>query len=446
MDTFKATHLLSCELNYELRLRGVESDRPHDQKRKILGRIIAKEQQQNFDRNTLSDSSYDPEVEKTEIEQSLKSIETLIKDFEGPTSDSAYKRAISRLEHIVGRIKRVRTIETDAIYNEMLKFKNESYATALELDAELHERVCETVPTQFHNSSVLGNTHITNNNPCNFSQPTACSSKGVPVYKLGIQFDGEPSKLLSFIEKVEELAEARNVSQSNLFSSASDLFTGKATYWFRQVKSCLSNWEDLVLKLKKDFLSTDFDEDIWTQIKSRRQGKTEPVVLFIACLETLFARLSRTPAETTKIRYIKLGLQREYQTRLALSDIDSVSTLSNLCKRLEEADVLGLATSSRTISCLGDPELAYISDRSSSSNSNTNVHIKKKFNNQKRKSVKPVNSQVNVTSSNKVISCWRCGLQNHTFKNCISNIKKKFCFKCGKEDTTSKECSCNKGN
>lgn len=71
---------------------------------------------------------------------------------------------------------------------------------------------------------------------------------------------------------------------------------------------------------------------------------------------------------------------------------------------------------------LGDPELVYISDKISASNSKVNVH--KKNNDQKRKSVKSVNSQVNVTSSDKAISCWRCGLQNHTFRNCTSNIKK----------------------
>lgn len=68
----------------------------------------------------------------------------------------------------------------------------------------------------------------------------------------------------------------------------------------------------MVLKLKKDFLIADFGEDLWAQIKSRKQGKLVPAVLFIACLETLFVRLSRPSAEITKIRYIKLGVQREY--------------------------------------------------------------------------------------------------------------------------------------
>lgn len=46
---------------------------------------------------------------------------------------------------------------------------------------------------------------------------------------------------------------------------------------------------------------------------------------------------------------MKLGLQDEYRKRLALSDIESVATLSNLCKRLEEADILSLPSTSSSM-------------------------------------------------------------------------------------------------
>lgn len=61
----------------------------------------------------------------------------------------------------------------------MLKLKYESFATALQLNAELHEHLYDD--------------------------------------------------------------ETRNISKPNLFSSTSDLFTGKATLWIRQVKSFISN-------------------------------------------------------------------------------------------------------------------------------------------------------------------------------------------------------------
>lgn len=70
-----------------------------------------------------------------------------------------------------------------------------------------------------------------------------------------------------------------------LFHSASDLFIEKATFWYRQIKSSVYDWDSMILK--KDFLNSDFDEEIFGQMKSRKQGRLEPVVLFIAYLEAL---------------------------------------------------------------------------------------------------------------------------------------------------------------
>lgn len=77
----------------------------------------------------------------------------------------------------------------------------------------------------------------------------------------------------------------------------------------------------------------------------RKQGKGEPVILYISCLEALFKRLSHQVAETIKIKYIRIGLQQDFRDRLALIEIDSVCALGSLCKKLEESRVM---TSSST--------------------------------------------------------------------------------------------------
>lgn len=62
--SFKANQLLLPELNYELRIRDVFTDRPIDEKRKILGRLLHKERQKDFDVSTLKDQSFNFELEK----------------------------------------------------------------------------------------------------------------------------------------------------------------------------------------------------------------------------------------------------------------------------------------------------------------------------------------------------------------------------------------------
>lgn len=470
--SFKAVHLLLPELNYELRIRNTFTQKSQEDKRKILGRLLVKERQQNVDVSKLQDPNYDFNTEKSEIETTLLSIENLISDFEGPSTDSCFKRANSRLMHVTLRIQRivvegVKDEEKDIIRD----YKNEAYASALKLEAQLHDSVKDTDPNTFLNSSVI-NPNILNSS----SQPAIQSthSKSVPVYKLGVQFDGSPKSLLSFIEKIEEVSCARNVSKSDLFNSASDLFSDKATFWFRQIKSSVSDWDSLVGKLKKDFLTSDFDDEIWNQIKSRRQGRNEPVILYIACMETLFSRLSNHPAVVTKVKYIKHGLQPEYQKRLALCDVDNVEVLSNLCKKLEEADVLSLASTSSQSKCTIDTELAYLSDSRIStvnkkqkdfSPKNNKPFNKNKFNSfgtssknsssPKNQSFKNQNKTTNLNvnavdfspkSESKSVTCWSCGLANHTFRNCLSPVKRKFCFKCGFPNVTSKDCKNCSGN
>lgn len=468
-QSFRATELLLPELNYELRIRDVITDKPHADKRKILGRLLAKEKQQGFDTSLLVDKNFDFIIEKSEIESTLTSIESLISDFEGPTTDSCFRRANGRLNHVIQRIKRIKLDPTtpDAIS----KFKNEAYASALSLEADLFDRVKE--PETFLNTTVLNSTlpNTTACNPIVIPSP----SKTIQVYKFGIQFDGNPKSVLSFVERVEEIAFARGVSKTDLFQSASDLFKDKATFWFRQIKSSVNDWDSLVQKLKKDFLVADFDEEIWNQIKNRKQGKYESVVLYLACMETLFSRLSHSSAEVTKIKYMKLGLQPEYQRRLALSDINSIETLSNLCKKLEEADILSLASTSSSHRGSIDTELAYISDekfskvfknknhpnkskekfikprtnfnKNKTDNKNQNRSSQASTNNNKPLNVNAVDSRPdNVTQGTKIVACWSCGQPNHTFRNCLASRKSKFCFKCGCPNTTAKDCNRCTGN
>lgn len=453
--TFKPVHLLLNELNYELKIRNVVTNRSQDDKRKILARLLERERVERLDNLVDPDFNFDSETEV--INSTLESIKSLISEFEGPTSDSLYKRLKSRLAHITGRVQRIPKNGDDAQSALQVSFKNESYATCLQLDAELHERV------KTENPSI--NLVTSEPSACFQNTPVvvSCSANSMPVYKLGVQFDGEPKKLLSFIERVEELAQARHISKTNLFESVSDLFTGKATFWLRQVKSQVTDWDSLILKLKQDFLKSSCDEEIWEQIKTRCQGRQEPVVIFVACLEALFGRLSRPAAEVTKVRFIRNNLQPEYRKRLALHDINFVSELSNLCKKLEEADILDLESHNshnRSTTSLIDSELAYVSDSVSFSEP-TNISKNYSTRNNRKKSKLNKNTVTNVasTSENKEMSspstsmsnsssliCWNCNQANHTYSRCKLKFRKRFCFRCGTPNVTIRTCTKCQGN
>lgn len=445
-DYFRANYLLKDEIDYELRIRGVVTDRNVNDKRKMLACLLNKERQANSNVLKLVDPSFDFDKESKEIESTIDSVKTLISDFEGPSADSIYLRARTRILHLTKRILRIKLDEIEADKVSKQKFKDEAYASAMFLDADLHERVKEPIPLKPSDLLAQPSSSIQplNNSNAPLSQHYYSP---YPVYKLGITFDGDSRNVLSFIERITEIAHSRHVSKTDLYESASELFSGKALFWLRHVKSTVSDWDSLLAKLKSDFLSSDIDEELWKQIKERKQLKHEPSILYIAIMEGLFRRLTNNPVETTKVKYTIRGLHKEYRQRLALQDIDSVDKLSSLCKRLEEADILDFSSnsSSRQVLELSD-DRQHNAFKSTKSRNSAKDHKPNKVNNTplKKVSTTPSIDSKNSTSNN--LKCWNCGETNHVFKHCRSTIKKKFCFRCGSPNVTIKTCARCSGN
>nr|CAH7739559.1 unnamed protein product [Callosobruchus chinensis] len=75
------------------------------------------------------------------------------------------------------------------------------------------------------------------------------------------------------------------------------------------------------------------------EINNRTQGSEERVSLYICAMEGLFNRLPEKPDEKTIVNKIRRNLLPFYVAQLALHDINTVSELTTLCKRLEESRV-----------------------------------------------------------------------------------------------------------
>ena len=454
-EIFQPNHLLDTELNYELAIRAVNSTRPVADRRKILRRLLGKEQ--TGGKTEIVDElvkGLDFKTEAVEIEATMQSIKGIIADFEGNETDSTFLRMKSRLIHLLGRIKRLPYPENS---EDAKSFQKEAHASCLLLEADLYDCVTKD------------NLNLANN----FAPPApiihvappvvSCSGNVLKISDWSITFNGNPKDLYDFLERITELAESRKVKQEDLFNSASELFVGDAFVWYRSVKSSVDNWDSLVCRLKRDFLHFDVEDDLWNQIKHRKQKRNESVAVFIAHLEVLFARLVHPPAEITKIKHIRQNLLPDYITQLALADIPSVQDLVNLCRKLEEASYI--RNKNHTVTELSNLNISDSSSKNkfhSNSNFNknkfSNNHFKNKNNSSNANIVNeksPLNSgsKLNATSNNssKVqsnsksnIVCWNCSMPNHTYQSC--RLKRKlFCFKCGLLDVKINNCpNCSK--
>ncbi|KAG5873313.1 hypothetical protein JTB14_002096 [Gonioctena quinquepunctata] len=90
-ETSRPIHLLFEELNNELAIRGVLTNKPQDERKKNSARFIDREKNSPGSTIILSLYSFDSTTEKSAIDTTLNSIEAETDEFEGSSSDSSFK-------------------------------------------------------------------------------------------------------------------------------------------------------------------------------------------------------------------------------------------------------------------------------------------------------------------------------------------------------------------
>lgn len=422
----KTIYLTSEELGYELKIRGISAPRKDlPTRRRILNRLLERENPAeilNYD-----NPDYNYVDERTEILSGLESLRGLVNEFEGPESDSAFRRIESRLAHVSNRSKRIKIPVEDDNLQEISDFKDDCIATCIELEALLYEKVQQIIEVGL-DASVVGqpsSSRVSFGMPHSSQQHASSSlnvsSVTVPIYKWGVQFDGSPQNALPFLERISELAIARKATKDDLFNSAIELFSGDGLVWYRHIRNNVFDWDALVEKLRLTFLPTNHDEKVWDEIKSRKQNKGESTSIFISFMESLFKKLSRKPCDVTKLRLIRQNILPHYITQLALVDVTDLSHLEALCKKLDEAHEAKIKVTGK------------ISRTSQLCSVESSPSV---LNKDRPNFSKPVSRNVNNSSN---LKCWNCHALGHAFQNCKAS-RNKFCYKCGKQNVIVRNC------
>lgn len=414
----EAKHLSEKEIDYLLSLCSIST------RKKTLS--VKRDMVQNF----LDQDSFKNRVDKyfhlskeiQEIDDTLKELEIMIIDFEGPKNDSMYKILISRLIILSERVNRFIIPEEDSDppgnIEKCTNFKKESYATCFELYTKLCKKGKAGDRLSFNpalNSTTIPSTAVTTN--------VGLSTKSVPIYKWGVTFDGT-SSVKAFLERVSELAIARHVDEAELFQGSLDLFQGAALTWFRANRDKFNTWSDITEALSRDFLPPCYEESLLEQIKSRCQGKNENVNIYVSTMMNLFSRLSNPHSEEEKLKIIRRNLLPKYLNYLVLQDIKDISELITYCKKIDELTFFKNRYNPPAASCL-ESDLSYIEAQASGSQGQSGS-----------------NKQNNTSNNNRQLSrtvCWNCNNYGHTYPNC-KRPRKKFCYKCGTPNVVVKTC------
>lgn len=409
------------ELNYEIKIRNVQPQGDCDEKRRTLRGLLS---QESSDRSFCPIvDCYEFDIDRTETKQSLDEIASLVDKFNGDVSDVSYKRLVSRLFHISGRISRIKT-ESDAQQSEQKKLRLQ----LLGLEGDFDGKIMPLTSTP--HSPILDPTFH------NFQY----SSKPVLPYKWNICFTGTTNNesVISFLEKVESIRIARGVNKDDLFKSAGDLFKSQAWTWYNNNKTRFQSWDQLTKKLKDDFLPYNYDENLLDEIRNRTQASNEKVALYIMNMEGLFNRLTEKPSEKIIIDRIRRNLLPTYISQLALLDIDTIDELVVKCKKLEES----LTWSERYKSPTVNKNFSYLEpDLSCPNFYESHFHKNKSFS--KPDDGRKPNFQFAKQIS--TLKCWNCFKDGHSHRECRRQ-KRIFCFGCGLEGVNKTACPKCNGN
>lgn len=247
------------------------------------------------------------------------------------------------------------------------------------------------------------------------------------IRKWNIQFSGnlEDTSVHNFLERVEELRHARNVSEAHLFNSAIDLFTGRALQWFRSNRERFGDWKSLTDLLRKHYEPPDYRARLFKDILNRTQDPSESIVDYLTCMNSMFRRYGHVE-DDIKLNIVVRNLAPFYSTQLP--SVSSLHDLEDACLILERKKYRAesYVPPSRRKNAFVDPDFAFVSAPYG-------------------EGVSAV-QQIATSSRSSDIVCWNCKKTGHVRQAC-PEPKRVVCYRCGKMDVTVRQCpNCSPGN
>lgn len=359
MDPGKQMNIIrlsSDELAYELVIRGVETG-TCDQMRKRLASLRKLEKSGNS--FTYPPYPFKFEEDEEAIRKKIETnLEPLVNDVDGDPNSGAVLKLHTKFAHLLGRIDRM-MVESEAQKTTKVRFLGKVLILMADLDDKilawkneqcnyednpvslsLMEDIVHPTDTEHEDDEAGAVADIPRHS--SIIPISNQSSRSIPVSKWDLKFSGEKKDMSvnAFLERVEELRIARNVTKETLFDSGIDLFTGKALHWYRYVRKTECKWDGLVKRLREEFQPHNYTEKLFEEIRKRTQGPEESVGIYLAVMLAMFDRLECPVSQEMQLKIIMRNLSPFYQSQLGLVEVKTIGELKTLCKRLKKGEKL----------------------------------------------------------------------------------------------------------
>jgi hypothetical protein len=251
--------------------------------------------------------------------------------------------------------------------------------------------------------------------------------KLVPIKDWGVKFSGRGSlSVNAFLERIDELKDARNADDDDLFRYAIDFFEEEALIWFRANKNAVSSWSELVKLLVNTFQRPNYQDELLEEIKGRTQSKQESIVIYVSIMQNMFNRLPIPLTELQKLVILRKNVQPYFQKEVCRDTFNTVAEFTSVMRMIEHTKLSCESFREPTLTGHSlERDLAYQGAGLSMQYGHNDV----------------LAIGNNLHSQSK---CWNCRSPGHRFRDCNLPKQRLFCYKCGRFGNTVEKCTCSK--
>lgn len=426
------------ELEYELKIRGVGLGNCEEMRRRLSSVL-----QMEKDGNSFKYPAYPYKFEQDSeaVQKKLEDMVEMVERFNNARNSGEAQKLQTKFSHVFGRLDNMDAESNSELQDE----KSNLLARALSLlekfnlkISEFEKKANQPVPPRLNLLESQVGAHTFQEGLVDVSrssalddvvQPrtavnTGVTSKTIPPHKWDLKkFAGDVKgmSINAFFERVEELRLARNVSKDTLLDAGIDLFTDKAYQFYKDCRSRVSNWDELVEEFREEYLSANHNDTLFEELQKRTQHPSETIGVYLAVMSSYFNRLGCPISEGAKLSIVLKNLHPFYQDRLRDPLPTTMSELRSICRRMEaRRDVMNsyVEPSSRRGNIL-EKDLAFVEVTEDISSLNV--------------------TPTAVGANKKEIVCFRCKKPGHKAIGCAMPGTK-HCFKCNREGYTVRNC------
>lgn len=409
------------ELIYELAIRGIASSpaKTVDELRSCLRPMLKLEKA----KTSLSYPEYNMNLDEEFkiISSKYAELKDLLSKLQAGTLKQSPEVIRSRLLHLLHRLDK---ISSYSLSPEQTQVRSDLLANALELldflDTCKQPAEVGGLELLFSETRSQDEATTSASNPIQLPIQASVSNSFQPVLKWNLRFSGDPRSISvhNFLERVQELRVARNVSEQQLVESAIDLFEGKALLWYRSNKYRITDWKSLCELLIKHYEPPDYKDRLFEELLARTQDPSESFIEYYSCMLSMFRRYGQV-TEDIQLRIISKNLAPFYT--MQLPSVASLAELEDECLKLEQkkhrAD--SYRPPSRSRNTRVEPDFAFVGTSN--------------FDSRFRPAV------VSAAQVNRSAKCYNCDQPGHSFRECVAP-RRLFCYRCGRLDVTVRRC------